>query len=38
MDALVDFVRPKRTELAVLVDRGKRQRELPIKVTYVARE
>jgi pyrimidine operon attenuation protein/uracil phosphoribosyltransferase len=38
MDALIDFGRPRRIELAVLVDRGERQRELPIKATYVAKE
>ena len=38
MDALMDFGRPKRIELAVLVDRGEKQRELPIKATYVAKE
>lgn len=32
LDALVDFGRPKRVELAVLVDRG--HRELPIEPTY----
>jgi pyrimidine operon attenuation protein/uracil phosphoribosyltransferase len=33
MDALVDFGRPRRIELAVLVDRG--HRELPICANYV---
>jgi len=33
MDALIDFGRPKRVELAVLVDRG--HRELPICANYV---
>jgi len=33
MDALIDFGRPKRIELAVLVDRG--HRELPICANYV---
>jgi pyrimidine operon attenuation protein/uracil phosphoribosyltransferase len=33
MDALIDFGRPKRIELAVLVDRG--HRELPICADYV---
>ena len=32
------FGKPRRIELAVLVDRRKKQRELPIKATYVARE
>jgi pyrimidine operon attenuation protein/uracil phosphoribosyltransferase len=33
MDALIDFGRPRRIELAVLVDRG--HRELPICANYV---
>lgn len=33
MDALIDFGRPKRIELAVLVDRGRR--ELPVCANYV---
>ncbi len=33
LDALMDFGRPKRVELAVLVDRG--HRELPIEPNYV---
>ncbi len=36
MDALADFGRPARLELAVLVDRG--GRELPIRPDYVGRE
>jgi len=36
LDALMDFGRPKKIELAVLVDRGEEQRELPIKANYVA--
>lgn len=35
MDALVDFGRPDRIELAVLVDRG--HRELPIQADYVGK-
>jgi len=35
MDALMDFGRPKRIELAVLVDRGDQHRELPIAANYV---
>ncbi|HVV01102.1 MAG TPA: bifunctional pyr operon transcriptional regulator/uracil phosphoribosyltransferase PyrR [Verrucomicrobiae bacterium] len=35
MDALNDFGRPRRIELAVLVDRG--HRELPIKADYVGK-
>jgi len=38
MDALTDFGRPKKIELAVLIDRGEEQRELPIKANYVAKE
>jgi pyrimidine operon attenuation protein/uracil phosphoribosyltransferase len=35
MDALIDFGRPDRMELAVLVDRG--YRELPIQANYVGK-
>ena len=35
MDALMDFGRPDRIELAVLVDRG--HRELPIQANYVGK-
>jgi pyrimidine operon attenuation protein/uracil phosphoribosyltransferase len=35
MDALMDYGRPKRIELAVLVDRGNGARELPIMANYV---
>ena len=35
MDALIDFGRPQRIELAVLIDRG--HRELPIQADYVGR-
>ena len=35
LDALIDYGRPKRIELAVLVDRG--GRELPIQADYVGR-
>lgn len=35
LDALMDFGRPKRIELAVLVDRG--QRELPIEPQYAGK-
>lgn len=34
MDALMDYGRPKRIELAVLVDRGNGARELPIMANY----
>lgn len=35
MDALMDYGRPRRIALAVLVDRGERNRELPIFANYV---
>jgi pyrimidine operon attenuation protein/uracil phosphoribosyltransferase len=35
MDGLIDFGRPKRIELAVLIDRG--HRELPIRADYVGK-
>jgi pyrimidine operon attenuation protein/uracil phosphoribosyltransferase len=35
MDAMIDFGRPDRIELAVLVDRG--HRELPIQANYVGK-
>ena len=35
MDALNDFGRPSRVQLAVLIDRG--HRELPIRADYVGR-
>ncbi len=35
MDALTDFGRPRRIQLAVLVDRG--HRELPIKADFVGK-
>jgi pyrimidine operon attenuation protein/uracil phosphoribosyltransferase len=35
MDALMDFGRPKRIELAILVDRGDNDRELPITANYI---
>ncbi|RLB14862.1 MAG: bifunctional pyr operon transcriptional regulator/uracil phosphoribosyltransferase PyrR [Deltaproteobacteria bacterium] len=34
MDALMDFGRPKKIELAILVDRGDGHRELPITANY----
>ncbi len=36
MDALNDFGRPQRIQLAVLIDRG--HRELPIKADYVGKQ
>ena len=35
MDALIDFGRPKKVELAILVDRGDLDREFPIRADYV---
>jgi len=35
MDALIDFGRPKKIELAILIDRGDGDRELPIMANYV---
>ena len=35
MDALIDYGRPSKIELAVLVDRGDCYRELPIMANYV---
>lgn len=35
MDALMDYGRPKRIELAILVDRGEGNREFPIMSNYV---
>lgn len=35
MDALTDYGRPKKIELAILVDRGESYRELPIMANYV---
>ena len=35
MDALIDLGRPKRIELAILVDRGDGDREFPIMANYI---
>ena len=35
---LMDFGRPKRVQLAVLIDRGHEHRELPIQAEYVGKE
>ena len=35
MDALMDYGRPKKIELAILVDRGAAYRELPITADYI---
>ena len=37
LDQLMDFGRPFRVQLAVLVDRGKEHRELPIQADYVGK-
>jgi pyrimidine operon attenuation protein / uracil phosphoribosyltransferase len=37
LDQLIDFGRPKRVQLAVLIDRGKEHRELPIQADYIGR-
>lgn len=34
MDALMDYGRPQRIELAILIDRGEKYRELPIMADY----
>ncbi len=35
IDAILDYGRPKEIQLAVLIDRGKKTRELPICANYV---
>ena len=35
MDALMDYGRPKKIKLAILVDRGESCRELPIRANYI---
>lgn len=37
LDQLMDFGRPNRVQLAVLVDRGKEHRELPIQADFVGK-
>jgi pyrimidine operon attenuation protein/uracil phosphoribosyltransferase len=37
LDQLMDFGRPKRVQLAVLIDRGKEHRELPIQADFVGK-
>lgn len=37
LDQLIDFGRPRRVQLAVLIDRGKEHRELPIQADYVGK-
>lgn len=38
LDQLMDFGRPKRVQLAVLIDRGREHRELPIQADYIGKE
>lgn len=35
MDAILDYGRPKKIRLAILIDRGKESRELPICADYI---
>jgi pyrimidine operon attenuation protein/uracil phosphoribosyltransferase len=37
LDQLMDFGRPRKVQLAVLVDRGKEHRELPIQADFVGK-
>ena len=37
MDQLMDFGRPKKAQLAVLIDRGREHRELPIQADFVGK-
>lgn len=37
MDQLMDFGRPKKVQLAVLVDRGREHRELPIQADFIGK-
>jgi len=37
MDQLIDFGRPRRVQLAVLIDRGKEHREVPIHADYIGK-
>jgi pyrimidine operon attenuation protein / uracil phosphoribosyltransferase len=37
MDQLIDFGRPRRVQLAVLIDRGKEHREVPIQADYIGK-
>lgn len=38
MDQLMDFGRPKKVQLAVLIDRGTEHRELPIQADFVGKK
>jgi pyrimidine operon attenuation protein/uracil phosphoribosyltransferase len=37
LDQLIDFGRPRRVQLAVLIDRGNEHRELPIQADYIGK-
>ncbi len=37
MDQLMDFGRPKKVQLAVLIDRGREHREVPIQADFVGK-
>ncbi|MEZ5344671.1 MAG: bifunctional pyr operon transcriptional regulator/uracil phosphoribosyltransferase PyrR [Pyrinomonadaceae bacterium] len=37
LDQLMDFGRPQKVQLAVLIDRGREHRELPIHADYIGR-
>ena len=37
MDQLMDFGRPKKVQLAVLIDRGREHRELPIQADFIGK-
>lgn len=37
LDQLMDFGRPKKVKLAVLIDRGREHRELPIQADFIGR-
>lgn len=37
LDQLMDYGRPRRVQLAILVDRGKEHRELPIQADYIGK-
>jgi pyrimidine operon attenuation protein / uracil phosphoribosyltransferase len=37
MDQLMDFGRPNRVQLAVLIDRGREHRELPIQADFIGK-
>lgn len=37
LDQLMDFGRPRKVQLAVLIDRGREHRELPIQADFVGK-